>query len=420
MRSLLAISLLFIWSCEWRPDEIQIDSTATIENINVVIGDTISLHIEGSNFSLIQGLDNAIAEVNDVVNVEQGRELEIIGLNPGALKLFFKYTSPTASDSEPVTASYLIHLGVTESIPLSVNVGEQLQLDISTYLSLEQLVQLDTIAIIVAQEIPGGEISIEELADSTTGILIYGLKPGYSGLQILCLDSNNNQIAAFTFMVEISIHKVVLAELFTNTGCVNCPQANEYLDRISAEFGNDFALVRYHVNWTDPFDPMNLYNPGEVESRRAYYNIFAAPGLVLDGTLVTTLDEDDWSGRVSNATLQIPQVYISAVDIVESIDSLHLQVDVNSFGTLLADLTVWSLVFEDSIEYAGSNGETLHMNVMRDMAFSSIGELNTLNTIRHSLKKPDDYGVAGPMNLMVFIQSEDDKSILQTRKQKLY
>jgi len=165
---------------------------------------------------------------------------------------------------------------------------------------------------------------------------------------------------------------------------------------------------------------MNLYNPGEVENRRAYYNIIAAPGFVLEGTLINSLDEDDWSGRVFNASQEVAPIYIGPVDVLETVDSLHLEFELNSFTLSLSDLTVWSLVLEDSIEYAGPNGEDLHMDVMRDMTSISLGGINGFKMIQHSLKKPDNYGTAGPMNLMVFIQADSDKSVLQSRKQNLY
>jgi len=414
----LSLTLIFIWSCEWRPDEIQIDGSVTIENINLVVGDTTIIQIEGSQFSRIEGLDNSIIIINEVVSSEHGIELEIIGMATGQLKLIFYYTAPALSDSEPMTASYLIHLHVTESIPLSIDVGEQLQLDFSSFLSSDQLNLLDTVAVAFAVS-ADGEFSASEVDSTQTWLLLTGVTPGTAGLSILGFDTNRNQIAALTFHIDISIHRTVLAELFTNTGCVNCPEANHYLDNLLEDFADDFGLIRYHVNWTDPFDPMNLYNPVEVEARRAYYNIFAAPGLVLDGTLVTSLDEDDWSGRVFNASQEVTPIYISPIDVLESVDSLHLEFDLNTFGEELIDISVWSVVYEDSIEYSGSNGEDLHMQVMRDMESNSISSLNTLRTIQHSLKKPDDFGTAGPISILIFIQSESDQAVLQARAQKI-
>jgi hypothetical protein len=135
---------------------------------------------------------------------------------------------------------------------------------------------------------------------------------------------------------------------------------------------------------------------------------------------VGTLDENDWSTRIITAAEAEAELYVSQIDVIESVDSLLLEYELSSFGVEYSDLAVWTLVLEDSIEYLGSNGEDLHMDVMRDMTSSRIISLTNSLTIQHSLKKPDDYGFTGPMNLLVFVQSESDKAVLQARKQILY
>ena len=422
IRLFLLPLFLFLWSCDWRPSEIGIDYSATVQEYNIAIGDTIILEIQpqGDNFTEIEIQDTSIVEIINRMAYDFGGQLILVGKGEGMLDIYFSYDVLVAPDSPPVSASYYIHLNVTESIPLPLNVGETFTLDFSSELSTEQLSALDSVALIVVQQNPGGAYRLEQIPDELTRFNLMGEIPGTTELIIECYDINSDLIVAVFYEINVSIRKKVFAELFTNSGCVNCPEANGYLDNISHAFGDDFVLVRYHVNWTDPFDPMNLYNPGEVESRRAYYNIFAAPGLVIDGTHVATLDEDDWTGRVGSASLADPTIYISGVDVLESVDSLHLEFDVNAFGIPHTNVTVWSIVVEDSIHFAGSNGEDLHMDVMRDMAFTSLSNLNGLITFQHSLKKPDDYGVAGPMELIVFVQSESSKSVLQARKQLLY
>ncbi len=420
MSQLLVSLVILIASCEWKPVEIAIDSESTIKNIVMVVGDTTTFCLEGSEFSQIDGLDTSIAMVIESIGTDHEKELVIVGVAAGELKLYFNYQPIGGIEAEPSRASYLIQLLVTESIPLSVNVGEELVLNFSSHLSVEQLAALDSVTFIVGESNPGGQIDLIAQVGSISEIFILGEAPGLADLEILCYDSSANQITVLSFRVEISILKTVFAEMFTNSGCVNCPEANHYLDNISAEFANVFTVVRYHVNWTDPFDPMNLYNPAEAENRRAYYNIFAAPGFVLEGTLITSLDEDDWSGRVFNASQEVTPIYISPVNIVESVDSLFLDYDLKTFGENLTDLTIWSMVLEDSIDYAGTNGEVLHMDVMRDMTYTSASSLNSIMNIQHSLKKPDNYGSTGPMNILLFVQSEADKAMLQSRKQNLY
>jgi len=398
------------------PEPVEVFSYDSFRKIDIVVGITTIIEIEGTDFTIDSIADSSIIRV--IAN--DSGHLEVSGLIPGQTQLSYTYFRFNEADDEVAyPARMLLIFEVTSGFPLDVNVGDSVQVNLGAFMDSVQVVDHDS----VDMRFSSGDASEHNTYSynrDSFNLVVYGIAPGRETLIVTFMHQSETLGEPLFFDITTRIHKVVLAELFTNTGCVNCPEANGYLDNISDEFGDDFVIVRYHVNWTDPFDPMNLYNPGEVESRRAYYNIFAAPGLVLDGTLISTLDEDDWSARVGQAAQQASPVYISVVDVMESIDSLYLEFDVNSFGTPLTGITVWSLVIEDSIEYAGSNGEDLHREVMRDMAFSSIDQLNTLKTIRHSLKKPDDYGVAGPMNLMVFIQSENDQSILQACKQELF
>ncbi|MBT5313889.1 MAG: hypothetical protein HOL36_06300 [Candidatus Marinimicrobia bacterium] len=420
-KCLVLLSLvLFITSCDWRPDEIEVIQITTSRTMNLAIDDTITLNIFGTDFSEIKGQNSAVAEVIEALQVDAGNMITIIGTGVGRISLSFTYNAPRESTISPASASYIIQLNVSESIPIFINVGELLPLDISPYLSNEQVAALDSVAILVSQNNPGGRVEVEEEVESLTDFTITGVAPGLTDVEILCYNASGDQITALKFHVEIKIQKQVLAELFTNTGCVNCPEANHYLDNLSQAFPADMAVVRYHVSWTDPADPMNLYNPEESMERVLYYTAYAAPTLVLDGEKVGTLDENDWSTRIITAAEAEAELYVSQIDVIESVDSLLLEYELSSFGVEYSDLAVWTLVLEDSIEYLGSNGEDLHMDVMRDMTSSRIISLTNSLTIQHSLKKPDDYGFTGPMNLLVFVQSESDKAVLQARKQILY
>lgn len=421
MRKLmLLLTLVLFWSCDWQPEEVLLDGLSVVEDHIITVGDTVSIELleHGTNFSPIENPDTSVVEIINHLETALGSQLLLVGKSEGEFEFSFSYEVSDAAD-ESKTARYFVSVRVSESIPLNIHIGEPFELDYSTDLTTEQFTALDSVFILVGQNDPGGSISVENVPGDNTSIILSGEAPGYASLIIETYDSTGSLITSIFYEINVSILKVVLAELYTNTGCVNCPEANHYLDNLLAHYADELAVVRYHVNWTDPFDPMNLYNPSEVEARRAYYNIFAAPGLVLEGTLVTTLDEDDWSSRIFTAANEETSLYISPITVLESLDSLHLEYDIKTFGLGYSDLTSWSLVLEDSIEYMGSNGENIHMQVMRDMSATPITSLNSLQTIQHSLKKPDDYGTGDPMNLLVFIQSEPDKAILQSRKQSL-
>ena len=142
--------------------------------------------------------------------------------------------------------------------------------------------------------------------------------------------------------------------------------------------------------------------------------------MVLDGSLVGTLDENDWSTRVGLAALSETPVYISPVEMIQSIDSLFLDFDLETFGLELSSITCWSAILEDSIYFEGSNGEAIHMQVMRDMTFTAIPNIDGFLSMQQSLKKPDDFDSGVPMSLLIFVQAESDKLILQARKQSIF
>lgn len=418
--NMVMLTLLLIISCEWRPAEIDVDGSATVRNVSIVVGDTAMVYVIGSNFSEVEGQDQSIVQLSTVSSKSTEYRVEMIGVNPGRLILYFTYELPHEGEGEVVKASYTIRLNVTESIPFGSSVGETQTVDFSEVLSNDELSMLDSVAVILPSD--GSEDNVSVVVDPIQLSLVQltGQKPGVTTIIFECFDSNQQLIASLAYEFTISITKIVLAEMYTNSGCINCPEANHYLDNLIAAYEGNLVAVRYHVNWTDPFDPMNLYNPTEVETRRAYYNIFLVPSLVLDGDEVSTLDEDDWFARVLTASGETAPLYISSVDLIESVDSLHIEYDLNSFDTSLSNLTAWSIVYEDSIHYEGTNGEDLHNQVMRDMQATSIPSMTDLIQIQHSLKKPADYGVLGPMGILVFVQSDSDKAILQSRNQIIY
>ena len=414
---LLIVVLLFtLAACEWAPDEINIDAKSTFQRINIAVGDTANVEIQGYNFEPFEGVDPGVAVVADIPPLQNEGigHFQFIGISAGQVDISTKY-SP---DSHDATASYYISLTVSEGVPLALYVGEPLILSLVDYVDVSLLSNLDSISFLCTNICELALFDFEIDIDLKR-ITLFGERPGFDEYQIVMYDVAGIQIAPLLLECEVRIRNFVLAEMFTNSGCVNCPEANGYLDNIYTARSDQLNVVRYHVNWTDPRDPMNLYNPTEVMDRVLYYNAFVAPSFIVNGVRISSLDENDWDSRVIAAAATQAQVYLSEIDVQESNDSLFVVYDLETFGSDLGSLTCWSLVLEDSIEFAGSNGEDLHMQVMRDMTSSGLSTSETATQIQHSLKKPDDYGTGKLMSLLIFVQSDTDKSILQSRKQTL-
>jgi hypothetical protein len=94
-------------------------------------------------------------------------------------------------------------------------------------------------------------------------------------------------IAVLTACTVFAADRVVLFEDFTNCGCGPCwnveNQVNAFVDAHLA--AGDLAVVRTHVNWPNPSDPIYLANPDEQNARKAVYGVSAVPTFKMDGIL---------------------------------------------------------------------------------------------------------------------------------------
>jgi hypothetical protein len=94
---------------------------------------------------------------------------------------------------------------------------------------------------------------------------------------VLCL------VAASAFAAD----RIVLFEDFTNSGCGPCwsvePQVNAFVNAHLA--AGDLAVLRCHVDWPSPSDPIYLANPAEQNARKAVYGVSSVPTFKMDGVL---------------------------------------------------------------------------------------------------------------------------------------
>jgi len=325
-------------------------------------------------------------------------------------------------DGQEISRLHFIHILVSDGILLDVASRQETLISYSDYLTIDELAQLDSVDISIESE-TGKQIILGDNAQSLNSLSFMGNHPGEATIQINFFDREGGLLNALLFECNVAISKMVMAELFTNSGCVNCPEANHYMDNIYADHADILALVRYHVSWTDPFDPMNNYNPTEVRERVIFYSVFLAPSFVLDGGIVSTLDETDWISRIDAASQVPAPIYISPVDVAESIDSLFLSFDLESFQEDLGELDVLGMVLEDSVYYPGSNGEEIHMQVMRDMTSVRVSGILSDEEVSLSLKQPSaPPSVENPgtsRHLIIYIQDADTRQIIQASTQYL-
>jgi hypothetical protein len=79
--------------------------------------------------------------------------------------------------------------------------------------------------------------------------------------------------------------RVVLMERFTNVGCGPCAPASIREDQFISDHGvDDLAVIKYHMHWPDPNDPMHIMNAQPQLDRRNWYGVVDyVPFAIVDG-----------------------------------------------------------------------------------------------------------------------------------------
>ena len=244
--------------------------------------------------------------------------------------------------------------------------------------------------------------------------------------------------------------RLVLAEVFTGSGCPPCVGADLAFDAAMERYSRkDLAVVMYHQHIPRP-DPMTN---SDTQARLKYYSVGGVPTYFIDGSKV------DYNGAGRDATKSVwehIQPFIEKelnTPAEEKID-VHASVARNAVKVTAAlaavkseskDLKVHVLLLEKELTYSGENGIRFHPMVVRAMggkdddgfaldpsAPASFEQSWDLGKIGASLRTQlDDYEVKGhrgnsfkfiekkyqidPGNLavVVFVQDSKNKHILQ-------
>lgn len=167
--------------------------------------------------------------------------------------------------------------------------------------------------------------------------------------------------------------RVVVLECFTSATCGPCASVNPTLDNLINNNSDKLIAVKYHVNWPQAGDPMNLHNPSEVGSKVTFYNVNSVPYSVGDGT---------WK----NLSSQVNQNLINQWAAVESPLEMRMTHYLNAtqdtmtvivMGRATSEIASNNLklnvaILEKTMTYTSapcnySNGERVFHNVMKKM-----------------------------------------------------
>lgn len=235
--------------------------------------------------------------------------------------------------------------------------------------------------------------------------------------------------------------RVVLAEVFTGSGCPPCAGADLAFDAAMKRYGRkDFAVLMYHQHIPRP-DPMT--NP-ESQERAKAYQVNGVPTYAIDGKSTVG------GGSREMAKSVYDRFYKDIEADLEKPAEAHITigaslrgktVNVNSFvrgiDSKAKDVKVFIALVEKELRFNGENGIRFHTMVVRSIrSFGLSGENYTasfeLDAISKALKDHlDDYEAKGhrgesfqfaekkyqidPANLAVvmFAQEDESKHVLQ-------
>lgn len=221
-----------------------------------------------------------------------------------------------------------------------------------------------------------------------------------------------------------SSQRMVLIEHFTNASCGPCAQQNPVLDQLMNEGTNPdkVAHIAYHTSWPGT-DPMYTFNNSNDmgNARVSRYGVSGVPDAVVGG--------NQFHGSPANISQEsIDDEYARAglFDITSGItidehDSIFVDVECTSFANFKSgNLTAYVVLVEDMEYYSapGSNGETVFPDVMRDMFPDENGQSIGLpamdDVINLSYKRKLDSEIGDNLQLVVFIQNDEDDEVYMT------
>ncbi|MGB4973781.1 MAG: PKD domain-containing protein, partial [Cyclobacteriaceae bacterium] len=237
--------------------------------------------------------------------------------------------------------------------------------------------------------------------------------------------------------------RTILLENFTNkanpkaiNGVVIEKRESDLLKANSSNIGTELVKINYHVGFPNT-DPFNLDNPADPSARALYYNITETPLVRLDGFKNPGQPEAPFStwgdAQYGIRTLQLAQAELT-FDVINSADgSLQVDVQVNPKIELAANTVLHVAILEKDIAISDlttaqsgmiATGETDFEFVLKRMLPSALGtRFNQVAPAGQALnfgpfnwypEKAKMYNPANDLAVIVFLQNEDTREILQS------
>ena len=210
-----------------------------------------------------------------------------------------------------------------------------------------------------------------------------------------------------------------LFEMFTSSTCGPCVEASEVLEELFENNSNEYASIKYQMDWPGSGDP---YYTEEGGVRRAYYGVYSVPDLFINAekldpaTSITQEIFDDYAAQMTNMEIEITEAFINEDNLIS------VEAEITALSNYDEGLTAHLVVVEKkTYNNVGTNGETEFHNVMMKMLPDAGGtELDALST-GEIVTLSDSYNMnetfmetPNDLAIIVFVQDNTDKSVIQS------
>jgi len=244
-------------------------------------------------------------------------------------------------------------------------------------------------------------------------------------------ESNDSPVVASTPpIVNVPTNKILI-ELFTNTSCIPCVEANQYLDAIHELGGitnNDTNVIILRIHTTlFAGDPFYLYNVTDNGARMSYYPNAAIvnPRTFLLGTFIGNFSTAPWTNKINEKLSATRPMAISLTNTYNANNrtgNLSVRITQDA-GSNFTGLVYHIAVAENEILYTAPNGETHFNNTLRDLVTPPDGQAFDIGSGQTNTYS-QSYSIANALNqnltdIIVFVQVLATREVIAVEKVKL-
>lgn len=187
------------------------------------------------------------------------------------------------------------------------------------------------------------------------------------------------------------------------------------------------AIIRYHASWPSSGDPYYQYNPSESTTRIYYYpphtdGNYYTPYLWIDGTIRGGFNSGGWQSQIQAELAVASPLQIDITGTYNSVSrqgTAHIRI-IATEPVSQTNLRLRLALTQSNIYWHAPNNSNWHNQTFRDMMPSTSGRSLTISE-DDTLEFDQSFSCPSQLNyanceLVAFVQSDNDRSILQGAK----